>query len=507
MATIKSRRRDKFKHSAAGRSKCGGQARKGGGGGKGTWGKAGDEYKYEDDDAYLGWQDPNYDEQDSGGFYFSSVPEKEIETAFAASIQMQKKFKEAIREAGRVYFVSSEKGEFAERVKETKMRDSLLYHEIVKELVRMSLDMGEKAMHSCSDLLRYLRKKEILDARHMYKGFYHLFNQVNDICMDVPKAKEKLLYAVECALLYGLTKENIDHLRQSLRKGTDQKTLKCAKGKIAVILKEYLDSEDVEELSTCFKEMKMPYLGFELIKQGVSLSMDRGPRERELISRMIVEVSGKVVPREETSKGFEVLLQRVEDLLMDVPKVLEYLSSFVARAVADEAVAPSLLLQAHIQEGDGGYEAHIQEGDGGYEVILQAQKLLKKSRAIQRLTRVWGPSSGDNIVTLKKHVRDLLLEYFSSGELKEAIRLAKCLPPHFHHEIVKRAFVISLDKTSREVEMSAKLLDALFEGKVTLKTQIQRGLKRIEASIDDMKLDNGKAPDIFKNFKKKIKCV
>eukprot|EP00954_Amorphochlora_amoebiformis_P012538 979507-Amorphochlora_amoeboformis.AAC.1 len=113
----------------------------GGGGGKGTWGKAGDEYKYEDDDAYLGWQgenlsksclvvcpkhatpgefvrisfelfrlkrsiyvkgserfsvaksseimcvpsDPNYDEQDSGGFYFSSVPEKEIETVKSQS--------------------------------------------------------------------------------------------------------------------------------------------------------------------------------------------------------------------------------------------------------------------------------------------------------------------------------------------------------------------------------------------------------------------------------------
>lgn len=83
-----------------------------------------------------------------------------------------------------------------ESISEAKMRDSLLYHEIVKEVVKIALDKGDKELHAASDLLRYdhcmnsghgaqisssrrhLTKKKVLESRHVYKGFYHLFNQV-----------------------------------------------------------------------------------------------------------------------------------------------------------------------------------------------------------------------------------------------------------------------------------------------------------------------------------------
>jgi len=497
MSTIKSKKRDKLKHSVTGKTKSQGQARKGGAGGKGTWGKAGDEYKYDDDEGYLDWKDPNYDGAENGGFYFSSVPEKEVEKAFSASIKNQNMFKDKIRGAAREYFKALDKNEFKLRIKETQMRDSLLYHEIVKEVLKLALDMGakegEKALHASSDLFRYLKKENILDSRHIYKGFYHLFNQINEISIDCPKASEKLLYVVECALSFGLEQGQIDHLKDCLKNSTDQKTVKATKAKIEGAVKEYLDSEDIEELNTCFSEMKMPSMGHELIKKAISIALDRGTRERELVSRMISETSGSCIQREEVDKGFEILLQRVEDLHMDVPKILEYLSAFVARAVADEALAPSFLLQAHVQEGDG-----------GYEVVQQAQRLLNKRGAMQRLSRVWGPSSGDSIQMLKKNVKDLVEEYYAANELKEAVSLVKSLPPHFHHEVVKRAFVLALDKNQRELDLCAKLLKALDDQKVVWKSQMERGLARIEASLADMALDNVKAKEHYAELRKKL---
>uniref|UniRef100_A0A6V3QQJ3 MI domain-containing protein n=1 Tax=Lotharella globosa TaxID=91324 RepID=A0A6V3QQJ3_9EUKA len=494
MSTIKSKKRDKLKHSATGRTKNNGGASKGGAGGKGTWGKPGVEYKYDDDAAYLDWQDPNYDEEEHGGFYFSSVPAKEAEKAFAASIETQKTFKQQIRAAAREYFQSPEKAEFVTKVKETKMRDSLLYHEIVKELVRMSMDKDDKGKHHATDLLRYLVRERVLESTHVFKGFYHLLNQIHEITIDVPKAKDKLDYIIGCSLLFGLTQDEIDRLRSSLKQSTDQKTLKEVKAKLTDMAKEYMDSEDISELSRCFTEMKMPYMGHELVKRGISTSMDRGPRERELMSRAIAEMTGESLIREEASKGFEILLQRVEDLIMDVPNVLEYLSSFVSRAIADEAVAPSFLVQAHIQEGDG-----------GYAVIKQAQQLLSQSGAMQRLSRVWGPSAGDGVMVLKKAIHDLILEYFSSNDVDEAVRLATEVPVLFHHEIVKRVFVLALDRKEREMKLAAKLLLTLMSRNVMLISQMKRGLERIECSLDDMALDNVKAKSIYETFKLKFK--
>mmetsp|Transcript_12720 Transcript_12720/g.17759 ORF Transcript_12720/g.17759 Transcript_12720/m.17759 type:complete len:517 (-) Transcript_12720:234-1784(-) len=495
MSTIKSKKRDKIKHSANAMLKKNGQAKKGGGGGKGTWGRAGDEYKYDDDEAYLDWKDPNYDYagEEHGGFYFSSIPAEKVEKAFAASIKMQGLFKDKIREAGKEYFKALDKNEFKQSVADTKMRDSLLFHEIVKEVLKLALDRGDKGLHASSELFRYLMKEKVIDSRHVYKGFYHLFNQIDELTMDCPKAKQHLLYMLECSLLLGLDQKQIDHLKASLKHTTDPKTLKKTKGAIEQCVKEYMDSEDASELVRCFTEMKVPFMGHELVKKAVSIALDRGTREKELVSLVIAEVSGRSVSREEVDKGFEILLQRVEDLHMDVPKILEHLSAFVARAVADEALAPSFLLQVHIQQGDG-----------GYEVVQQAQRLLAKRGATQRLSRVWGPSSGDSIHKLKKNVKDLVDEFFASNDMQEAIQLVKTLPPHFRHEVVKRTFVLALSRQQRELDLCASFLKTLEKHKVIWRTQLERGIARIERNLDDMALDNLKAKEHYAELIQKL---
>jgi hypothetical protein len=51
-----------------------------------------------------------------------------------------------------------------------------------------------------------------------------------------------------------------------------------------------------------------------------------------------------------------VLLERVEDLTLDVPDVPRLLSLILARAIADEAIPPSFLLRLDLASEDQGFK-------------------------------------------------------------------------------------------------------------------------------------------------------
>lgn len=496
--TTKSRRskhRDKAKHSAVNAMKGAGRAKKGGGGGKGAWGRPGDEYKY-GTKAFINEQDPNYDDEyDDANIYFSSAPEEKEFKAFEVSIRALAKVKEAVRSAAREFFTSVDEKEFATAVSELEA-DSRAYHEVVKELCRVALDQSDvqTAIRRASKLLRSLVRDKTLTSVQIYRGFYHLFNQIDEVLIDVPRAREHMLYMLQGGSSFGLSEEQTKTLRGVLEHlHGDQKQLKTSKTAVRKMVTEYLNSEDVEELLNCFRELKQSYMGYELVKRSVSVSMDRGSRERELVSKMLASVSGRGITREEMSKGFEILLQRVEDLAIDVPRVLEYLSSFLARAIVDEALAPSFFVNVHIREGDG-----------GYRVVQQARFLLDKRDATTRLANVWGPHSGLSVKALKKTIYDLVVEYFDSEDVTEAVRLAQEIPPQFHHEIIKRVFAIALDRNPREAKLCTKFVIQLGTDKAVLKAQLQKGLGRVEAALEDMALDNVNAPKTYAEIKSEV---
>jgi hypothetical protein len=87
----------------------------------------------------------------------------------------------------------------------------------------------------------------------------------------------------------------------------------------------------------------------------ISKALDQTNRERQLASKAIADLSGVVVKREQVERAFTVLLERVEDLFLDVPDILALLSCFVARAVSDEALSPAFLLRVDLFASDMGY--------------------------------------------------------------------------------------------------------------------------------------------------------
>ena len=114
-----------------------------------------------------------------------------------------------------------------------------------------------------------------------------------------------------------------------------------------ITVKEYFDSEDVGEVIRCLEEMDHgldePPLHL-FVKRCVSLAMDRGPRECELVSRLLKDLrfAGKIGARE-IREGFVLLLDTADDLTLDIPDASDMLALFVARAVVDGVLAASFL--------------------------------------------------------------------------------------------------------------------------------------------------------------------
>jgi MA3 domain len=93
-------------------------------------------------------------------------------------------------------------------------------------------------------------------------------------------------------------------------------TLQEFKAQLLECLKEYFDSCDKEEVIRTISELGCPEYHPEIVKKAISLAMDKGPRERELTSRLFTVFP---MSMEELQAGFIILLDGMDDLSKDVP--------------------------------------------------------------------------------------------------------------------------------------------------------------------------------------------
>lgn len=96
-------------------------------------------------------------------------------------------------------------------------------------------------------------------------------------------------------------------------------TLSEFKIRVSDAVREYFDSSDADEVVRCIHEMKCNEYHPEVVKRAVSLGLDEGPRERELVSRLLACLHPVPLTDEEMGMGFEVLLDSIDDLVIDIP--------------------------------------------------------------------------------------------------------------------------------------------------------------------------------------------
>ena len=113
------------------------------------------------------------------------------------------------------------------------------------------------------------------------------------------------------------------------KRGYDETTAKAVYGPMLTMqefkfqllecLKEYFDSCDTDEVIRTLEELRCQEFHSEIPKKAISLALDKGPRERELISRLLTCLHPTPLSMEEMEAGFVALLDSLDDLTTDVP--------------------------------------------------------------------------------------------------------------------------------------------------------------------------------------------
>lgn len=221
------------------------------------------------------------------------------------------------------------------------------------------------------------------------------------------------------------------------------------------------------------------------------MSLDERDKERELVSKMISASHPDFFSTSVISRGFERLLEISDEIEKDVPSSTEMLGAFIARSVLDEVLAPSFLNDPVICNLGG-------------KIIDFSKRMLSREHVGARIERVWGPGDGRPVNDLKIAVDQLLQEYLTSRESIEASRCIKDLnAPHFHHEIVKRAVVMALEKNEENQFAISELFNHLSEKDLVSNLQFETGFLKIFSIMNDLILDTPNALSVVNGFVKK----
>lgn len=147
---------------------------------------------------------------------------------------------------------------------------------------------------------------------------------------EIPIDENDPLYdAAEDSSRYILSSTGHSSGNEADKRGYDPGTSKAVYGpmltksefKIQLVecLKEYFDSCDSDEVIRSMEELGCLEYHAEIVKRAISLAMDKGPRERELTSRLLTCLHPTPLSHKDMETGFVSLLDSMDDLCTDVP--------------------------------------------------------------------------------------------------------------------------------------------------------------------------------------------
>jgi len=197
--------------------------------------------------------------------------------------------------------------------------------------------------------------------------------------------------------------------------------------KMNAIIKDFLLSGDIKEAVSAVSEAHFGNHS-NFIRKSLVAAMERQPFERELVSQLLASLRMTVIPEDQYDEALQSSLNRLPQLLIDVPQAVEFLGKFLARAVLDEVVSPSFLRTCNL--------AHIQ----AEESVTLANSLTNQKHRIHRLLHIWGPGDLASVKRLKEEIDSILKEFIDTNDHQEAQRsLVGLSVRHFHFQFVKRS--------------------------------------------------------------------
>ncbi|MGH0129272.1 UNVERIFIED_CONTAM: hypothetical protein FKN15_051375 [Acipenser sinensis] len=216
--------------------------------------------------------------------------------------------------------------------------------------------------------------------------------------------------------------------------------------------------EDQELLS----ELNLGEMKSDVPMLAVSLALEAKASHRELTSRLLTDLCGKLLSTADVEKSFDRLLRELPELVLDTPGAPQLVGQFIARAVGDK-----ILSRDYIESYKGKVDC-----DHARAALDRVAVLLKMSKG-----GLWGTGGGQRPVKqLIKEINLLLKEYLLSGDVAEAERCLQELEvPHFYHEFIYEAVVMVLESTGETTfKMVLQLLKFLWESSVITVDQMRR---------------------------------
>lgn len=259
------------------------------------------------------------------------------------------------------------------------------------------------------------------------------------------------------------------------------------------VVMEYFEHGKSMDVLDELNDVNFEHLKGVLVEFLVSKALDHKDYHRELTSVLISDLYGKVLSSSDVTDGFDDLLGRLSDLVIDAPDATSVVGKFIARAVADDCLPPK-----YIMKFKGSVDCPFTK-----KALEQADVLLNQTHGIVRLDNIWGTGGGIRPVKLLiKKIVMLLKEYLSSGDIREATNCLRDLDvPHFHHEVVYEATVMVLeDSSERAAEMMCKFLKSLADAVIIMPQQFRQGLTRVYDNVPDISLDVPNAYPLLERF-------
>lgn len=259
------------------------------------------------------------------------------------------------------------------------------------------------------------------------------------------------------------------------------------------VLLEYYDTGNTEEVVRTINELDVNAKVSQILEIAISKALDHKAAHREMTSVLISDLYGKILSSQDVMSGFDAILDNLAELTIDTPEAPSVIGQFIARAIADDCIAPKYVMKFKGTVDDEHKQAALDK----------AELLLSRKHGIVRLDNIWGTGGGIRPVKyLVKQMVLLLKEFLSSGDVAEATRCLQELEvPHFHHELVYEATVMVLeDSSERAAHRMCDLLKSLSDAVIITPEQMSQGFRRVYDALPDISLDVPSAYTLMERF-------
>ena len=263
------------------------------------------------------------------------------------------------------------------------------------------------------------------------------------------------------------------------------------KDAVVDILVEYFVSGDAQEAAQGVEELGHPEFAHFFVKKAIACALDRHDKEREMVSKLLSEMYESSISPSEMETGFVATVDALDDLVVDVPQAIEWVSQFTCRAIADDILPPAL-----VKDDDAADWAKYSEPTRSWHTLCSSY--LSDPHFAERMQRIWGGGAGLDVRETKKVFLSAIKEYMSAGDVGEVRRTLHDLAvPHYHHEFVYLTIQTCFENREK-FEALMELLKALIETLDVNRTQKFMGLKRVAMDLADQSLlDYPEAKDMY----------